>query len=316
MLNRREVLKLAAVSAVALTVPACGLSYQERPRVPFSARVVKNGLVLSYSQTGNTRRIGRLIAAVWRRLGVEVQEAELRDFHPGQALGFDLIAVGGPVNHYDAPQYLKDWLGRLPPLAQTPVAAYVTHGLPPSNQHNTACAILEILAQRGGAPVGLETFGNLGTYPPAWAFFPEKSLAARVFPNHETYEKVRAFAMRLLAAARDGKALAFSREMGMGDVKKSLAPIRFSKLITNTHEIDTARCRGCGTCARLCPTGAIDPLRGTVDKRRCVDCMGCINNCPAEAVRMVYWGKPLTGYFQFLRENQIKIQEPPELLEG
>lgn len=316
MPSRRDMLKLALASAVALSLPACCRAYQEQSPGPLSSRVVKRGLVLSYSQTGNTRRIGRLLAAVWRRQGVQVREAEIREFDPGQAVGFDLIAVGGPVNHYDAPQYLKDWLGKLPPLGQTPVAAFVTHGVPPSNQKNTACAILEILAGHGGVPVGLACFGNLGTYPPSWAFFPGKSLEARGLPNQETFRQARAYALDLLARASAGQPLAFSREWSMGDVKKSLAPIWFSKLITEVHEIDPARCTGCGTCVRLCPTGAIDPQRGTVDKERCVDCMGCLNNCPAQAVRMVYWGKPLTGYFEFLRQNQIQIAEPPELREG
>ena len=45
-----------------------------------------------------------------------------------------------------------------------------------------------------------------------------------------------------------------------------------------------ARCNGCDTCARLCPTGAIDAAdpRKT-DKSRCIACTACIAACPQGA---------------------------------
>ncbi|MBA4366076.1 MAG: hypothetical protein C0403_00355 [Desulfobacterium sp.] len=113
-----------------------------------------------------------------------------------------------------------------------------------------------------------------------------------------------------------GNAFEFSREVSFGDVKKNLAPIWFSKMITDEHSIDRERCQHCGTCAELCPTGAIDPEKGAVNKEVCVDCMGCINNCPAQAVRMVYWGKPLVGYHDFLRQQGIAVKEPKEIVHG
>lgn len=46
------------------------------------------------------------------------------------------------------------------------------------------------------------------------------------------------------------------------------------------------KCNACGACARLCPTGAINPAspRG-VDKQKCIKCGRCIVVCPTKARR-------------------------------
>lgn len=46
------------------------------------------------------------------------------------------------------------------------------------------------------------------------------------------------------------------------------------------------RCTACGACARLCPTGVIDPASPKgVDKTKCIKCGRCIVVCPAKARR-------------------------------
>ena len=51
--------------------------------------------------------------------------------------------------------------------------------------------------------------------------------------------------------------------------------------------IEYARCRGCTTCMKSCPTEAIRVRRGkaTILKDRCVDCGECIRSCPHKAIR-------------------------------
>ncbi|MBE6175802.1 MAG: 4Fe-4S ferredoxin [Rikenellaceae bacterium] len=46
------------------------------------------------------------------------------------------------------------------------------------------------------------------------------------------------------------------------------------------------KCAACGACARLCPTGAIDPTSPkSVDKTKCIKCGRCIVVCPTKARR-------------------------------
>jgi hypothetical protein len=41
--------------------------------------------------------------------------------------------------------------------------------------------------------------------------------------------------------------------------------------------------------------------------------MGCVNKCPAQAIDMVFMGKKVYGFKDFLRKYDIHIQEPKEL---
>lgn len=51
------------------------------------------------------------------------------------------------------------------------------------------------------------------------------------------------------------------------------------------HRIDTAKCNGCGLCARNCKASCIDSKTHTIDYTRCVSCFSCIDKCKKKAIR-------------------------------
>lgn len=48
--------------------------------------------------------------------------------------------------------------------------------------------------------------------------------------------------------------------------------------------IDTAKCNGCGLCARNCKSACIDSKTHTIDYSRCVTCFDCIGKCHKQAI--------------------------------
>lgn len=72
--------------------------------------------------------------------------------------------------------------------------------------------------------------------------------------------------------------------------------------------IEYARCRGCTTCMKTCPTQAIRVRRGkaTILDERCIDCGACIRSCPHKAIKAV--SDPLTCLEEF--QYTVALPDP------
>jgi len=313
MNDRRLFLKKSAVTLMALSMPM-GLSCKTGVSVKMNPRKPKKAMVFWYSQTGNTERAGRLIAETLKKNNLTVEAAEYRDIDPASVANCDLIIAGSPVYYYDVPANFKQWLRELPDIAHIPCAAYVTFGGEGGNQHNTACTLLELLAEKGGAPAGMETFGNMSTFAITWSSGNvNRILKYRHLPDETSYDKMRDFASRVLNQVREGKNFEIDKEVDFRNLIKSAPSIWSTKLFISRHTIDAEKCIDCGTCVKKCPVDAIDLSKHSVDTDRCIACLGCVNNCPVQAVDMAFMGKKIYGWGEFVRRNQIEILLPEEL---
>jgi ferredoxin len=311
METRRDFMKKSAALCAALSLPAClpggsRASYQDlKTRNPGKA------LVLWYSQTGLTGRYGRQIACILQGRGLTVEARDLREFDRVRLPDYDLLVFGSPVFYYDIPVNVSEWLEAIPVIKGTPVAAFVSFGGPEGNQHHAATHILELLADRGGVPIGMEAFMNVAAYPtPSWNN--PGQIAHRHLPNDATYEQVRRFTADLLQRLGRGETIPIQYHAALRDFLRVLPLVALNKLAITKHTVDAGKCIGCLTCVKKCPTKAINPALRSVETGKCLACFGCINNCPADAVVMEYTGKRLYGFPEFLRRNGITIQDPVE----
>ena len=278
-------------------------------------RQPKDVLALWYSQTGHTERIGRLIAHVWKKLGLNVVASEIREFDKSSVKGFDLIVIGTPVFYYDIPGYVKRWIEALKTIEGTPVASFVTFGGPEGDQHNAASTTLELLSDKGGVPVGIQTFMNMGTMPTTWSdkHVKESVWNNRHLPDEATYKKARKYASHLIDQVKKGNHIEVNKKLTMRRFSTIFGPIWWTKRTIDKHAIDKDKCIKCGTCVKKCPVNAIDLSSQKINREACVLCFGCLNNCPVDAIDMVYRNRRLFGFFELLKRKNIRIKEPEEL---
>ncbi|TFH40466.1 MAG: hypothetical protein E4G96_07455 [Chrysiogenales bacterium] len=306
----------------ALTVSAgLALSGVDTEAGPGGARIrttdPKRALVVWFSQTGHTERIGRIVACRLMKGGLVVDSGDIRDFDLKGMSRYDLIVAGSPVYYFEAPHRITAGLESISSIKGTAVASYSTYGGPGHNQHNTAFDLLECLMKKGGAPVGIDSFGNMSTFAPTWS----SGRVARIvkyknLPNEATYARARNFADRVLASVRAEKVVRVKREITPFEAMKALNSRWWTKRMISRHVIDADACIACGLCEVKCPAGAISIADLRVDRDRCVACMGCVNLCPVQAHDMVFNGKRVYGFFSFMRRQGITIKEPAELLGG
>ncbi len=324
--DRRSFLKAGGIGLAGLTLAGTGLGMSgshdphkrqesaateastQRPMVSISG---KKALVLWYSQTSNTARTGRCIASILEQEGFSVTATDYRKIDPPSVSGFDLIVAGSPVYYYDVPPHFQNWLKSVPKIQDKPVAAFVTFGGEGGNQHNTACALLDLLTAKGGAPVGLSTFGNMSTFAITWSTGNiGRIMKYSHLPDTRSYTRMADFARTIAMNMREGRTSAYEKNLDYREWIKGPLSMRGTRALINRHAIDKAQCVECGICVHGCPATAIDLESGTIDAKKCVACLGCVNNCPENAMIMEFLFFKVQGFYTFKKEHNIRITEP------
>jgi len=316
-ITRRSFALMAALAAAGLFFSGILRCNELKTGSRMKGNKVKRGLVVWYSQTGNTARIGKLIAAVWKKMGIKVVSGDYRDLVNINPADYDVIAAGSPVFYYEVPENFRQWISRLSSIDGTPVASFVTFGGEGGNQHNTAYSILEMLSRKGGVPAGMGLFGAMSAFAPTWsAGNGDRVLKYKDQPDEAVYTRVREYASGIIRRINAGETFEAAGEFSFRDYISGGVSIGATKLLITGHSVNTGKCIGCGKCVKSCPVNAIFPDKGSVDTGRCIACFGCVNNCPADAVEMKFMGKNVYGFSGFLKRNGVVVKEPAEIING
>ena len=248
---------------------------------------------LYFSATYTTRKVVEAVAA---NLSNEVLAHDITNDPTTDEVAIpadELLVVGVPV-----------YAGRVPAMAverlrrfkgdKTPVVVVAVYG----NRHydDAVLELHDMMTERGFRTV------SAGAFIAQHSIFPKVG-AAR--PDTEDMADIKRFADRTL------KVLAGN----FGAI--SLPGNRPYKVPGGIPIWPTGskKCNACGACARLCPTGAIDPASPKgVDKTKCIKCGRCIVVCPTKARRFygIHYSRAAARFnstFTVRRENEMWFAE-------
>ncbi len=248
---------------------------------------------LYFSATYTTKRVVEAVAA---GLSNEVSAYDITNDASTDKVAIpanELLVVGIPV-----------YAGRVPAMAverlrrfrgeNTPAVVVAVYG----NRHydDAVLELHDIMTEQGFRTV------SAGAFIAQHSIFPKVGTAR---PDAEDMVDIKRFAERTSELLRGD----------FGDIE--IPGNRPYKVPGGIPIWPTAskKCTACGVCARLCPTGAIDPAAPKgVDKTKCIKCGRCIVVCPAKARR--FYGikyslaaARFNSAFKARRENEVWFAE-------
>ena len=261
----------------------------------------KRVVLISFSPTGNTLRVGKSIAgAIAERFDIPVilddittpdMRREVRFFHDDE-----IVVIGTPVYASRVPNLIAPELSRILSGSGTPAVAFVTFG---NRSYGDAPKELQnILLQRGFSPMGAcaivckHAFASIGEGRPdaedkkgigAFCDAIVKALQEDCLPRYQEQEVGPYYIPR----GRDGE------------------PVKFLKAKPVT---DADLCDGCGICVHVCPMGSIDETDPMLTSGVCIKCHACINACPKGAKRLI--DEAFLSHKDYLEEHYREAAAP------
>ena len=245
--------------------------------------------IIYFSQTGNTRKVGKTMAGTFKQAGHEVRTASFKKSTPADFTSPDLVGIGAPCFESQAPSNVKEFLWGLPSLTGKKAFVFATSGGAPGK---VLYDLAKPLMTKGGHVLG--GFLSRGT-----CYYPIPCLKGRFpdRPNPQDLHQAEQFARSILAhiAADTEGPLPGSRPdalrpgLGFYSIIGNILNDSLLRIMMPKPKINAENCSQCNWCAAECPTGSIrlDPL--PVIGNTCYRCYRCMTGCPEQAMS-VAWG--------------------------
>jgi ferredoxin len=256
-------------------------------------------VLISFSQTENTGKVGAAMASALREAGHSARTIPLKDATPEQVTKSDLLGVGTPCFSGRAPTPVKRFLRALPALHDKRAFVFATSSGAPGR---VLYDLTSLLRRRGAHVLG-------GFLARGQVHHPAPRLSGQFTgrPNAADLRRARAFALALVEqvlADRSGplpggRPDALKRGWSLYHWLGLISSDRLLRLVMPQPILTSTRCNQCGRCVRECPVGNITIREAPVDRapniqgavsrwspalgEQCIRCYHCLVGCPEQA---------------------------------
>ena len=257
------------------------------------------GIVVYYSQSGNTKKIGQAIHKGMERAGTTADIASMRAVSPADLAGYDLIGIGGPVINQRETPNVTDFIEYcLENMDGKHGFAYCTHGALPAN---FLSRVVPAMMQRGLIMVGWNNWFASVVYPVIpKPYFTDGHPDEIDFKEAEDFgalmversQRIYQGENQLIPVFPKGSVYdeiynppGFPRVPQEVPKEPGEAFFKFQACMQFTVNQDKCRHPKCTHCVDICPTNSIDfsyspPRFGT----SCIKCFLCEQTCPQGAI--------------------------------
>jgi ferredoxin len=230
-----------------------------------------------FSPTGTTRSIVQAVARGINKNIVEQIDVTKPDIRKKQlqTSKSDLLVVALPVYIGRVPALLGEWL-YLIKADKTPVVCIVVF----CNRafDDALLELKDILTKRGCIPIACAAYIGEHSYSSS------ETPIAHARPDVNDLSHAELFGRKI-----NEKLLSVSSVDYISDISipGNYPYVGDAKLWSVDFIAISNDCAQCGTCAEVCPVGAINSENSNlIDKEKCITCCACIKNCPQNARTM------------------------------
>lgn len=238
---------------------------------------IKSIKLAYFSPTGTTKKVSQAIA-----LGIKPDSIEFIDITSPAAreeilhvAGDELLLLAVPVYMGRVPEIVGGWLEKLQ-AQDSPTVCVVVYG---NRAYEDALLELkDVVTKCGGRPIAGAAY--IGEH----SFSTAENPVAQGRPDKDDLEHAKAFGRKIREKLQSAATLS-----QLSDVEfPGVFPYRGSTTLWDVDFIEVSNaCTQCGTCAQICPAGAIAPDDSTqIDLEKCITCCACIKKCPENARSM------------------------------
>lgn len=265
------------------------------------------GIVIYYSQTGNTKKVANAISAGVKEVIKDCTVLAMKQVSAEELAKYDLIGLGYPTWSSKEPPNVRAFIEGLTSMVGKNVFIFSTHGARPAG---LITSIAPLMRQKGISLIGFKDW-----YGSVWLPHMPKPYVTDGHPDETDLKEAADFGKEMAELSvriKSGESLLVpllteeSDEKAHGKREDAPAEFRGARLeAKKSMRVDLEKCTFCNLCVENCPVDAIDfsvsPPMFKIDV--CIPCWYCEQICPTGAIQ-VDW-ESLTRVYDRHNEDEL-----------